>query len=91
VVPAAIGRIVRVEADTETVRACLDGRMVAEHARCWARHQTLTDPDHAGAATAMRRQYHPSGAVAATVEVAPPDLPAYDRVFHLIEGGGGKE
>jgi transposase len=52
--PAAIGRIVRIEADTETVRAHLDGLLVAEHARCWARHQTLTDPDHAEAATAMR-------------------------------------
>ncbi|MFE2611931.1 IS21 family transposase [Streptomyces mirabilis] len=89
--PAAIGRIVRIEADTETVRAHLDGRLVAEHARCWARHQTLTNPDHAEAATAMRRQYRQGGAIAAAVEVAPPDLPAYDRVFHLIEGGGGQE
>lgn len=38
-----------------------------------------------------RRQYRPSGAVAAAVEVAPPDLPVYDRVFQLIEGGGGEE
>lgn len=89
--PAAIGRIVRIEADTETVRAHLDGRLVAEHARCWARHQTLTDPNHADAATAMRSQYRQAGAVAAAVEVAPPDLPAYDRVFQLIEGGGGQE
>jgi transposase len=89
--PAAIGRIVRIEADTETVRARLDGRLVAEHARCWARHQTLTDPDHADAATAMRSQYRQSGAGAAAVEVARPDLPAYDRVFQLIEGGGGEE
>jgi transposase len=89
--PAAIGRIVRIEADTETVRAHLDGRLVAEHARCWARHQTLTDPDHADAATAMRSQYRQSGAGAAAVEVAQPDLPAYDRVFQLIEGGGGEE
>ncbi|MGW2512326.1 Mu transposase domain-containing protein [Streptomyces scopuliridis] len=89
--PAAIGRIVRIEADTETVRAHLDGRLVAEHARCWARYQTLTDPDHADAATAMRRQYRQSGAVAAAVKVAPPDLPTYDRVFRLIGGGGGQE
>ncbi|PNG23664.1 IS21 family transposase [Streptomyces cahuitamycinicus] len=89
--PAAIGRIVRIEADTETVRAHLDGRLVAEHARCWARHQTLTDPEHADAATAMRSQYRQTGAQAAAVEVAQPDLPAYDRVFQLIEGGGGEE
>lgn len=46
----------------------MDGRLVAEHARGWARHRTLTDPDHADAATAMRRQYRLSGAVAAAVE-----------------------
>ena len=63
--PAAIGRIVRIEADTETVRAHLDGRLVDEHARCWARHQTLTD--HAEAATAMRHQYRHDGAIAAAV------------------------
>ncbi|WNZ14863.1 Mu transposase domain-containing protein [Streptomyces sp. 11x1] len=73
------------------MRAHLDGRLVAEHARCWARHQTLTDPDHADAATVMRHPYHRSGSVAAAAEVAQPDLPAYDRVFHLIEGGGGEE
>ena len=31
----------RIETDTETVRARLDGRLVAEHARCWAGHQTF--------------------------------------------------
>jgi hypothetical protein len=72
--PAAIGRIVRVEADTETVRAHLDGRLVADHARCWARHQTLTDPAHAAATVA--------------VQVEERALPTYDRVFRLIEGGG---
>jgi transposase len=90
--PDAIGRIVRIEADTETVRAHLDGRLVADHARCWARHQTLTDPAHAEAAQVMRRRHHRLAAVAAAaVEVAPPDLPAYDRVFQLIEGGAGQE
>lgn len=89
--PAAIGRIVRVEADTETVRAHLDGRLVAEHTRCWARHQTLTDPEHADAAARMRHHYRLAGAGAGAVEVAQPDLPAYDRIFQLIEGGAGQE
>jgi transposase len=91
--PAAIGRIVRVEADTETVRAHLDGRLVADHARCWARHQTLTDPAHADAAATMRHQHHQAAdtataTTAAAVQVEERALPTYDRVFRLIEGGG---
>jgi transposase len=90
--PAAIGRIVRVEADTETVRAHLDGRLVADHARCWARHQTLTDPAHADAAATMRHQHHQAAdsttAAAVAVQVEERALPTYDRVFRLIEGGG---
>lgn len=91
--PAAIGRIVRIEADTETVQAHLADRLVACHPRCWARHQTLTDPDHADAAAAMRRRNHPLAAAdgAAAVEVAGPNLPAYDRIFHVVEGGAGQE
>ena len=30
----------------------LRGRLVADHARCWARHQTITDPAHLQAAAA---------------------------------------
>ncbi len=30
------------------------GRVVAEHLRVWARHQTLTDPAHADAAAQLR-------------------------------------
>jgi hypothetical protein len=30
--------------------------VVAEHARCWARHQTITDPAHGQAAARLRHQ-----------------------------------
>lgn len=92
--PSAIGRIVRVEADTETVRAYLDGRLVADHARCWARHQSLTDPAHADEAALIREGHRLAlahGVAAAAVEVEERELPSYDRVFRLIEGGAGGE
>jgi transposase len=53
--PASVGRGVEVVADLETVRVFCDGRAVAAHDRVWARHQTITDPAHLEAATAMRR------------------------------------
>jgi transposase len=54
--PAVIGRRIEVVADLERVRAFCDGRVVADHERIWARHQTLTDPAHRQAADALRRQ-----------------------------------
>ena len=44
--PAAVGRKVQVAADLDTVTVTLAGKVVAEHDRCWARHQSITDPAH---------------------------------------------
>ncbi len=30
------------------------GRLVADHDRLWAKHQTVSDPEHVAAATALR-------------------------------------
>jgi transposase len=54
--PAVIGRRIEVVAGLEQVRAFCDGKLVADHKRIWARHQTLTDPAHWAAAQALRRQ-----------------------------------
>ncbi len=54
--PSVVGRRVQVSADLERVRATCEGQVVADHARCWARHQSLTDPTHAQAAAALRRE-----------------------------------
>ena len=54
--PAAVGRRVEVAADLERVTVHGDGRLVADHARCWARHQTITDPAHLDAARVLRRE-----------------------------------
>jgi Mu transposase, C-terminal domain len=42
--PAVVGRRVEVAADLDRVRVFCEGRLVADHGRCWARHQTLSDP-----------------------------------------------
>ncbi|GGY88558.1 hypothetical protein GCM10010365_03270 [Streptomyces poonensis] len=53
--PLAVGRRIEVAADLDQVLVACDGVEVARHARSWARHQTITDPDHAAAAAAARQ------------------------------------
>jgi transposase len=53
--PAVIGRRIEVTADLDRVRAYCDGRLVADHVRVWARHQSLTLPEHDTAAKQLRR------------------------------------
>jgi transposase len=53
--PAVIGRRVEVVADLDRVRVFCDGKPVADHARVWAWHQSITDPDHYEAAKVLRR------------------------------------
>jgi transposase len=52
--PGAIGRFVDVTADLERVRVTCQDRVVADHARCWARAATITDPAHVQAAARLR-------------------------------------
>jgi transposase len=54
--PAVIGRRVDVAADLDRVRVFCEGRRVADHTRIWARHQSITDAEHAAAAKALRRE-----------------------------------
>jgi transposase len=54
--PAVIGRRIEVTAGLDRVRAFCDGKVVADHERIWARHQTITDPVHAAAGRDLRRQ-----------------------------------
>lgn len=60
---------------------------MARHDRCWARHQTITDPDHAAAAAVMRGRAQFAVPPPQHVEVEARDLASYDRVFRVIDGG----
>jgi transposase len=55
--PSVIGRRVQVSADCDRVRGWCDGQLVAEHPRCWARQQTISDPGHVAAAARQRQQH----------------------------------
>jgi transposase len=76
--PAAIGRQVIVTADLERVRVRLDGRLVADHARVWARHMTVTDPVHVAVARQLRQQV---GRPPRSDDGLVRDLADYDRAF----------
>ena len=52
--PAVIGRQVELVAGLDRVQVFCDGRLVADHDRCWARHQSIHDPAHVDAARALR-------------------------------------
>ena len=54
--PSVIGRRIEVLADLQRVRAFCDGRLVADHERIWAWHQTISDPEHVAAAKTLRRE-----------------------------------
>lgn len=54
--PSVIGRRVEVIADLERVRVLCDGKVVADHERIWAWHQTISDQDHVQAAKVLRRK-----------------------------------
>jgi transposase len=82
--PAAVGRRVEVLADLGRVRVHCDGRLVADHERCWARHQTLSDPAHLLAAKALRAEHRIGRDAPAEVQLR--CLADYDRLLGLDEG-----
>jgi transposase len=85
--PAAVGRRVEVAADLERVTVHCDGRLVADHARCWARHQTIADPAHLDAARVLRRE-RLTVLTPTQTPVEQRSLTDYDAAFGLGEGAG---
>jgi hypothetical protein len=84
--PSVIGHRVEVTADLERVRAHCEGRLVADHVRCWARHQTISDPDHVQAAARLRAEHRAAATGGEPAEVELRCLADYDRVLGLDEG-----
>jgi transposase len=83
--PAVIGRRIEITAGLDRVRVSCDGRIVADHERCWARHQTLTDPAHLETAAALRTARRLAVVpVPRGDEVEQRDLSVYD----LLSGSG---
>jgi transposase len=94
--PGVIGRRIEVVADLDRVRVFCQGQVVADHARIWAWHQTITDPTHLEAAKALRRArvgaLRPvrasEAAVAAVGEVEQRPLTDYDTALGIDLGTG---
>jgi transposase len=88
--PGVIGRRVEVVADLDRVRVLCEGRSVADHARAWATHQTISAEEHVAAARALRAErlgrLRPAPA-AAEVEVR--SLTDYDTALGLTDDTAG--
>lgn len=80
--PQAIGRLVDVVADLEGVKVRLDGKVLADHARVWARGMTVTDPVHVQAAAVLRQAFK-APKITSTGDDLARDLADYDRAFGL--------
>jgi transposase len=83
--PAAIGRRVELRADLHQVQVWCQGRLVADHPRVWAKHQTITDPVHRQAADQLRRDRLTVVSLPGELEVQQRRLSDYD----LALGGRG--
>jgi hypothetical protein len=85
-----VGRRVEVAADLDRVRVACDGRLVADHGRCWVRHQTISDPAHLQAAAQLRHDRAVVRQAASdTAEVQLRCLSDYDAAFGLDDGTQG--
>lgn len=80
--PAAIGRMVDVSADLDHVRVRLNGRVIAQHERVWARRQTVSDPAHVAMAARLRHDHLHPPRRDDHADLAR-DLADYDRAFGL--------
>ena len=83
---AVIGRRVEIVMDLQRVRVFCEGKPVADHERAWAKHQTISDPDHVAAAKLLRRErivlVRPPG----DTDVQIRSLADYDTALGLDDG-----
>jgi transposase len=90
--PAVIGRRIELIVNLHKVKAFCDGRLVADHERVWAWHQTISDPEHLAAAKLLRRErvgvLRPVEQTGAHVEVEQRSLADYDAALGLDVDGG---
>ena len=84
--PGAIGQMVDVLADLSLVTVRLQGRLIAEHQRCWATAVTVTDPAHVVAAAVLREAFQHPPARTDETDVVLRDLDDYDTAFGVDLG-----
>ncbi|UGT97399.1 IS21 family transposase [Mycobacterium intracellulare] len=81
--PVAVGRRIEITADLGRVRVWCGGNPVADHGRVWAKHQTISDPDHVQAAKLLRRSRFDVVGPPADIEVEQRPLTDYDTLLGL--------
>jgi hypothetical protein len=70
-------------ADLHRLQAFCDGRLVADHPRSWAWHQTFSDPGHVAAARALRQHRVAALRPVREVDVEQRPLSDYDAALGL--------
>jgi transposase len=83
--PSVVGRRVDVSADATHVQVSCDGKPVAWHDRCWARHQSITNPAHRLAADELRAAHRIASVTPIVTPVESRDLSDYDRMFGITD------
>lgn len=87
-----IGCRIELIVNLHRVKARCDGRVVADHERAWAWHQTISDPEHLAAAKVLRRErvgvLRPVAEAGVHVEVEQRPLTDYDAALGLDLDGG---
>jgi transposase len=86
--PAVIGRRIEIRADLQRVTVTCEGRLVADHERIWAWHQSITDPAHLAAAKALRRDRITIVRPPREADVQIRALSDYDTALGLGSAGG---
>ena len=87
--PSVIGRRIEVIADLARVRALCDGKVVADHERIWAAHQSISDSEHVEAAKVLRHNRIGLLRPAPEPEVEVRCLADYDAALGLDDVDGG--
>jgi len=80
--PTWIGRMVDAHADLDRIQVRLEGRLVTEHPRVWARGLTITDTSHVETARRLRQEFQQPRTQAVSDGLIR-DLADYDRAFGL--------
>jgi transposase len=85
--PSVIGRRIEIHADLQRVWVTCEGKTVADHARVWAKHQTISDFEHLVAAKLLRRgRLDLVRPPVAGLEVETRDLASYDTALGVDAG-----
>ena len=87
--PAVVGRRIEIHADLDRVWVTCEGAIVADHARVWAQHQTITDFEHAVAGKLLRQGrgdlLRPVADAVTGEEVEIRSLGVYDQILGLVD------